>query len=483
LRVRRSPIDGASPRAFFLNVLAALGALILAYGIEASLEGALGLPQVADFRVVYCGERAVLREHADPYRVEPLRSCEHDAGLEGGEPAWSVTPYPLPGYAAAAFAPLAFLPYRSAREAWIALLVLSFGLAAAAIATILEASAFAAGLVFAPTLGLLNLEYGEPVLVSVAAFCLAALALHARRPKLAAVAAALSLVEPHVGLPAALGVYAFAPGARRTLVVAVAILAALGLLTLGLATNLEYARGFLPAQARAELPAADQFSLSRLLYQFGVAPGTALLVGSVSYVCTTLAGLWFARVFVARSGTRAAYVLLPVATAMLGGPFIHDVQIAAAVPAALLLAERSWAARAAVALLALDWTAPLKECIVPAFAAAAGTSAVVLRDASPLQRAAYAGGAVAVVLALAVALPFSPQPPSRAAPLGAVKPGAIVASELSSIPWGLRIAANPSWSESGLRTAIVKIPIWTGLLLLPLSLLRASPQRRRLSAY
>ncbi len=43
-----------------------------------------------------------------------------------------------------------------------------------------------------------------------------------------------------------------------------------------------------------------------------------------------------------------AVVLVPVALAMLGGPFVHDVQIAAAVPALIVLAPRYWLARIAV---------------------------------------------------------------------------------------------------------------------------------------
>lgn len=466
----------ALPHRFLPRVLAALFALIVVYGLQSLGTGSLVRPNVVDFRVIYCGELAVVRERADPYRVEPLRACEHRVQPEAGEPAWSVTPFPLPGYAAAAIAPISLLPYELARWAWIALLAVSFALAAAAIAGILEVSAFAVGLVFAPTLGILNIHYGEPVLISVAALCLAAFAVAGKRPKLAALAAAVSMIEPHVGLPAALGVFVFVPEARRTLAILAAALAALSVATLGVGTNVEYVRGFLPAQARAELIADDQFSLSHVAYLFGAASQTALFLGSLSYAVMTLAGLWIARAFVNRSSTRALYVLVPVATAMIGGPFIHDVQIAAALPAAVVLARRYWTARIAVALLALDWSQPVAHLVIPALVAAVGTSVIVLHGVRPVRRALYAAAATAGVLALALALPLQAPPLSTSA---AQPAPTVAASELSSIPWGLRIKATPDWSENTLRPILVKLPVWLGLLLMPLSLLAYQPRSVR----
>jgi hypothetical protein len=284
------------------------------------------------------------------------------------------------------------------------------------------------------------------------------------------------MIEPHVGLPAALGVFVFVPAARRTLAIAAAVLAVAGFVTMGAGTNIEYVRGFLPAQAQAELVAADQFSLSRLLYVLGAAPKAALSLGSLSYVCTTIIGLFVARLFVRRSFTRALYVLVPVATAMIGGPFIHDVQIAAALPATLVLAQRYWTGRIGVALLALEWAAPVTHLIVPALAAAAGAS-VMLRDATPQRRAIYAAAITVGTLALALLLPLQ-RPTLAAAPAATAVP-AFRNDELSSIPWGWRIKTTPGWAEDSIRTAIVKIPIWAGLLLVPFSLLSFQTTRSR----
>ncbi len=48
---------------------------------------------------------------------------------------------------------------------------------------------------------------------------------------------------------------------------------------------------------------------------------------------------------------------------MFGGTFIHDVEIAAALPAAIVLARRSVAARIAVSLLAMRWGYTLRSVI------------------------------------------------------------------------------------------------------------------------
>lgn len=460
-------LSSVPDRKTLVGIPLAFAALLVVFVLESFAARSFVFPVVSDFRVVYCGECAVVLQHADPYRVEPLRACEH-LHVEADEPAWSVTPYPLPSYAAALLAPFALLPFGAARLAWIALLVLCFAIASASIARISGSPAFAVGLVFAPTLGILNLRYGEPVLISVALFCIAALAVHRERPNAAAVAAVLSLIEPHVGLPAVLGLFVFVPGARRAIAIAIAVLIAIGFATLGFGTNVEYAR-FLSAQARVELWASDQFSLSRLLFTLGVAPKIALALGSVSYGTMTVFGIALAGSFVRRRFSRAVVVVVPVALAMLGGPFVHDVQIASALPSAVVLAERTWTARAAIALLALDWTESIVEKVVPICAAASGAGSIALRNTPGIRRIFYAPGiAIAVIACAFFVSSFEPKPiissDSRTIP-------PIAASGLSSIPWGWRIRLTPEWSVDRLDTAIGKIPTWIGLILIPFSAL------------
>ena len=90
----------------------------------------VGSPRVAgfliDFRAFYCAG-AALDAGADPYRAEPLRSCEVAAweAFPAGYPEVAV-PAPLPGYALTPFALLARLPYGVAAALWECALVAAF---------------------------------------------------------------------------------------------------------------------------------------------------------------------------------------------------------------------------------------------------------------------------------------------------------------------------------------------------------------------
>ncbi|HEY6450482.1 MAG TPA: hypothetical protein VIX60_07375, partial [Candidatus Cybelea sp.] len=67
---------------------------------------------MGDFRAFYCAARVV--SHAgDPYRTEPLRSCETSIGSQRffeKNPGVTI-PAPLPAYAIATLVPLSLLPF------------------------------------------------------------------------------------------------------------------------------------------------------------------------------------------------------------------------------------------------------------------------------------------------------------------------------------------------------------------------------------
>lgn len=301
-------------------------------------------PALSGFRVVYCAERAVM-QRADPYRAEPLRTCEDAVNPEPGHAPWMVTPFPLPGYTAAIFFPLGLLPFKLAEIAWLALLVLAFAIASAILAELVETRVWPIALVLAPSVGVLNLAYGEPVDIAIAAICIAALCVVRDRPRIASFAAAAATIEPHVGLPACIGLFVAIPRARIPLVVLGALFALLSIATLGPQNNIEYFATFLPLQAHAEVYAADQYSLTRVLFLMGFSPDIALLRGTISYFVMMVVGVFAARRMIALGVSPAVAILVPVSTAMFGGTFIHDVEIAAALPAAIVLARRSVAAR------------------------------------------------------------------------------------------------------------------------------------------
>jgi hypothetical protein len=105
-----------------------------------------------------------------------------------------------------------------------------------------------------------------------------------------------------------------------------------------------------------------QYSLTSLLWSLGTPIPPALAAGSLCYVVMLGVGIAIARGAVARAGDRAFAVLVPAAAVLLGGPFLHDHQLAAALPLGLTLAggfaagSRPWLATVvAVVLLAVPW--------------------------------------------------------------------------------------------------------------------------------
>jgi hypothetical protein len=463
------------PQRFALVALVALLALAFRLGgaREAGLDATLSTVAL-DFRVVYCGAEA-LRDGADPYTVEPLRACEHRVGREPGEPEWAVTPLPLPGYAIALFVPLTLLPFVAAKLLWVTALALAFALASACVAAILRAPSLAVAAIFAPTIGFgINLHYGEPVPLAIAALCSAAYALERGAFLWAALLIAPAAVEPHLALPAFVALATLVPRSRAALAVVLLAGICLSLGALGFARNVEYFATLLPAQAAAELLARDQYSLSRYLALAGLSPATALVLGNLSYALATLAGVLIARDLSTRYARPAFVALFPPALAMLAGSFVHDVQIAAALPAAALLAAHSPFARAAIALLAVDWTQSWRSQAVPATVASGGTAGLAFGRRHGRGAIAWLVGAPLASLALLAALERVPddelgRASVRNAARAVAPPGAVArlrADDSAARAWALRIALEPGWKDITAHDIADKVPLWLALIAL-----------------
>jgi hypothetical protein len=316
-----------------------------------------------DFRAFYCAGAAVAAGR-DPYRVEPLRGCERATVASAGltmDPR-RVLPAPLPPYALLGFAAVSALPYRIASEAWFASILVALSVAICVVAVLARLRPLPVAAAFFASLGTTSLAYGQVVPLAVAGLAVAALsARHGNRWGIAA-GCAVAAVEPHLALPAWIGLALAVPPARAPLALTGAALAAASLLA-GPAVNLEYVAAVLPEHARSEVAAfGGQYSLTSLLWAWGVPPTAALAAGAVSYAVMLAAGVLVGRAAVARTGDPAFAVTVPVAAALLGGPFLHDHQLAAAIPLGLMLAGRlrvrgrAWtAAVAAVCLLAIPW--------------------------------------------------------------------------------------------------------------------------------
>ena len=417
-----------------------------------------------DFKAFYCAAQ-VAGEGADPYHAHPLYECESKPAPFGLYHARNnvTLPAPLPGYALALFRPLTLLSFEAA--AFVFTIVLFSALICGAVAlakttgTSLEVSLVA----FALSVGLVSIPYGEVLPICIGALCVAALCLERDKPKLASIAIALAMIEPHVALPAALAMFLWVPKARVTLAASAAALVALSFAFIGRASNVEYIAAVLPAQAYSDITHSTQFGLSSVLYQLGMSERAAVAVGEASFVMAVVAGVALARPLARRLGN-AAIVFVPVAIGMIGGPYLHLGQIAAAVPAAILLATRAkqmrWAAIFITVLLAIPWQkVAIFPLLVPCAAIITGLlvwdlAEQNLRNALRAALASAILGSLIAIGALLVAWPHSDAPRS---------PEVAIDASLAQATW--RNDVRQHSSNGGAATIAAKIPTWAGLLL------------------
>jgi hypothetical protein len=442
------------------NVVFAAVSLLLT--LAAFALGARGDVQHQSFKAFYCAGVAV-RERHDPYRVEPMRSCER--GLErDAMPAGYVEPAPLPGYVLLPFAILSKLPPKVAAELFCILLALAAIASARLLAAAMHASDTAILLAFAP-LTLLNVAYGETAPLAMLAICAAAYFLAKHRWFAAGCAASLALLQPNVGVPAVVAMFLFVHRSRVAVIVSVAALGLLSLVALGVAENNEYFAQVLPLMAYAELVASDQFSLSRLLFVAGASPPLALLLGKIWFACVGVFGVVLAGVLSARNGEDILVPLLPPAAVLFLGIYLHDIQILIALPAALAIASRvpgrafRVIGAAALALLIAVWTQKISRATVALDVAGVFGGLFAVLGGSLGRRVAIASaGAVATTLCVVLLVHFQPAPAA-----GQIVTHAFNASpdEFSPVAWARYLRATAALTR---QTFAPQLAAWLGLL-------------------
>ncbi len=442
-----------APRAILLAALALLA--VAALRDVARLGDALPWRQLYDFADFYCAG-AALDAGADPYRYEPLHRCEHrvDTGATYRNDPSRVTPAPLPPYDFPPFMLAARLGYATARVLDAA------AIAAAVIAAIVAMAALvpleAAALALLLPAGYVLLNAGQVVPFSLAALVFCGLALARGRDALAGVLGALVMIEPHLGLPACIALLLWAPRSRIALVATAAILLAAGTLTVGFAATLEYVSRVLPAQAAAEVAHPYQYSLTYLLHTVGIPARAALVVGDASYAAMLILGVWLGRRLRDRLAHPELIVFVPAACSVIGGAYVHMVDLPFAIPAALVLAcslrgNARQIVTVALCLLAVPWI-PVwitkKLFLAALFVVAA--MLLRLRPSTPASLATFGGVAAAIYL-----LELAPP-----APLIATTPGTFRASDLAGAAW---IAYANALPHASLIWLAVKVPTWAAL--------------------
>jgi hypothetical protein len=340
-----------------------LGALaVLAARDVARLGGALPWRQMYDFADFYCAGEA-LDQHRNPYLYEPLHACEHRVNatpLFRDHPTLAI-PAPQPPYDFPPFMALARLQFSLARALYAGGIVVAVALTIVALTRVGIPIEVAAAALALPA-GFVELNAGQIIPFALLFLTLAGAALAAGRDALAGACAALTLIEPHLGLPVAAATFLFAPKSRPVVLLASLVLGLVGLWTVGLTQAVEYAARVLPAQAAAEVVFPYQYSLTYALSFFGVPENAAGAAGVASFAVFFGVGLAVAPRLAQSLQRRELLAYFPAATAVMAGPYQHMVGICCAIPAAVVLATRlrGWQrnlSAAALCALMIPWIA------------------------------------------------------------------------------------------------------------------------------
>ncbi len=412
--------------------------------------------QLYDFTDFYCAGSA-LDGAADPYHYEPLHRCEHRVSRD---PAYAADPHrtvpaPLPPYDFPPFMLVARLDFPTARTVDAVAIVVAIAISIAGLALAGVALDVAALALLLPA-GFVLLRAGQVVPFALAALIFCGAALARGRPRLAGMLAALTLIEPHLGLPVCAAMLAWVPRSRLGLLAAALALAGIGALMVGVSGLVEYVARVLPAQAAAETGYAYQYSLTYALRIAGVPASAALAIGEASYAVMLLLGVWL--------GGRSAHALrrpqliayIPAACSVIAGPYVHMVDLPFAIPAAAVLActlRGNLKAVAAVALcvLAVPW---IPVWITKKLFLIALLVIVVLlarlRPGTAISVAAFVAIAASIYL-------FELSPP---APFQAVTAGSFAGTDLAQRAWAAYVAALGIPSLTWLA---VKVPTWAAL--------------------
>jgi hypothetical protein len=454
-------VERTGSNATFVGVVLALVAAALFLSAHGTVER-------ASFKAFYCAGVAV-KERVDPYRVEPLRSCERRLA-PSTLPDGYVEPAPLPGYAMTPFAALAMLPPRLASVIFAISLVLASALAAYVLAEMLPASRSAILLAFAP-LTLLNVAYGEVVPLALAALCAAAFLIWRGRWFGAGLAVCVALIQPNVGLPAVLATFIFAPRSRTAVGLGVALLAVVSFLAVGVDRNVEYLTQVLPGMANAEIVASDQYNLSHLLYSAGLTASVASLLGKLWFGFLAVFGVVIAGILAVRRRQPELLPLVPPACVLLFGIYLHDIQILLSLAAALAIAARLRGVAfqtigvVAVALLVAVWTqrAGVAALTINAVGVACGVWAV--SEVKNRIGVSILAGLATVVCVLSLQ---HVQPPLVASNL-VTQAFHAAPQDQAFCAWAAYLRATPALTAPA---SLLKFPTWIGLILLAVGAVR-----------
>jgi hypothetical protein len=414
--------------------------LLITIFVGLSLTGFFSVypSRFCDLRAFYCAGRAVLAGR-DPYREHPLHECEHALPTRFlsslAEPV--TIPAPYPGYDLALFAVIARLPFGWAVIAVTLGSCLTLGAATLLVARSTSTPLFASTIALGFPAFIVPLPLGQPTPFVLCAIAGCAQLLKADRPRLAALCAVLTAIEPHVGLAVWLGLFVGVPRARPILVAGALLLLAVSTLVLRPAQEWEYVHDVVPLQALVNVPEFSQLSTANLAYTAGLSPRLALRLGYIWYACSLLIGLAVGLRSRSRLGG-AAVALVPAAFAVFGGPHIHLQQMAFAAPAFLLATSAATGVRRAVLVFA-TFFACVPWLIAAAFPYLFVPTAVLAVVFARVMRTARTGAGLGLSSFIVLGLLCSIVVHSHARPMSFESPAG---NPLAEVGWGLFVDAT-----------------------------------------
>ncbi|MBC5809749.1 MAG: DUF2029 domain-containing protein [Candidatus Eremiobacteraeota bacterium] len=393
-------------------------------------------------------------QRADPYTVEPIRSCQRGIARNGDfKRAEFVQTGTIPPYALWLFAPFAVLPF-----AWAAALYGLF-IAGCTVATVGAARKlstlplWALALAIGSSDGLTSLINGQLVPIALLAAALSALWLRERRYDRAAIAAACTMLEPHLGVLVCVSAFIWVPQMRRILGGAAVLLAVLSVATAGLRLSAEYVTQAIPAQVHAEVAYAGQYSVASLAYDLGLPESVDAILGGIFSLAMGAAGIWMAGLIARRHGLAAAIVVIPPAFSLLGA-YTHLPPFAFVVLAAVVLMSvtRSAPLWGAIVLCAVPWGMLVNYAGGPLTAAL--ISGGLVAAAAPSATALRAFAASLTAFAFLWVLRSIPNATAPAGAASILPAGALAADQWSAIVHAQH-PFRPWW-------LLVKLPTWGG---------------------
>ena len=443
----------------------ACGAVVIAAAVALSV-GALrphsGL--LFDFRPYFCAGAAIVA-HRDPYRQEPLRSCESATGtapLAAPLPEGAV-PAPLPPYALAAFAPFARLPFGVAAAVWTSLLLVGALTIVVVVARLGSLSAVPVAAVFAPIVAY-SVLLGQPAVLGLAALVAAAAALRAQKHVLVAAALCVTLIEPHVAIASVVTVAVAIRQTRLLLVAGLIACAALSIATVGFATSVEYLRAVVPAHALAGAYDGLNLGATAIAAFAGTDAAAAVAAGTMTSLAMLFVGAIVGVRFARRFDDPAMLALVPPVFMVIGGVHVHVQQIVWALPACLLVAAYAPRARRTLAIAFALVIVPWSQIVKPETLLVAVICAGIIARGFGWETRWYAVAVIPIAAAalIVVAAAFAPH-------AVAYHPHAYPAQGLAEASWTdylAQIFLRHDWLRLALR-----IPTWFGIALAGATLL------------